>query len=147
MVFPSFPTGTPPLLVILVIIVLAMLTFMERLAKLSGPIGSLARWFQRKQVREVERKSELDTAIDKAVEKRVEQEIKPWKSAIQRLEREVNRLSAKLELKDRETEWLLQYITKVTAWWHRLKIRLAAQGVEVEEEMPEFRGYPPESED
>lgn len=142
----NLPQGTPVWLIIALVIITAILTLSERLAKLSGPIGALARWFQQRQLREVERKAELDEVIDSAVERRVEREIKPWKITIKRLEDQVQRLSEKLELKEeqhrKEIEWLVNYIARVAAWWHRMKIRLAAQGVEIDEDMPVFAEYP-----
>lgn len=51
----DLPEGTPLWLIILVILIPSLLTFSDKAAKIGGPLGSAARWWQNRQQRALER--------------------------------------------------------------------------------------------
>lgn len=150
----QLPAGTPLWLVIAFVFLTTGLTLSEKLVNLKGPVGSLARWWQNRQVREVERESAVQRSINEAVREQVESRTAPLKVEMEEMKKTIRSLSERLEQAEQErareraahraeTKHLTDWIASATAWWHRTKIWLANQGIRVPEDMPEFVDYSP----
>lgn len=150
----QLPPGTPLWIVIAFVVVSFALTVSERLTKFSGPMGTLARWWQNRQVREIERESAVQRTINSAVAEQVEQRTAPLKVEMDEMKKTIKSLSERLEQAETErrqeraahraeTKHLTDWIASATGWWHRTKIWLANQGIKVPEDMPEFVDYSP----
>lgn len=51
----DLPEGTPLWIILALVLIPSLLTFSEKAAKISGPLGALARWWQGRQQRAIER--------------------------------------------------------------------------------------------
>lgn len=92
--------GAPVWLTIVVIVIPMLLTFSKAAGRLPGVLGAASRWWQTRQLREVERSEDLDKAIEAAVKRRVEEELAPIRDRMQRMEDRLKAAEEEVELRD-----------------------------------------------
>ena len=146
MTAPNLPAGTPVWITATIALVAALVTFSPQVAKLGGPIGAAARWFQNRQVREIDRAESVDQAIEAAVQRRVDSEIGPLKRRIETLEADLERERderreerareqrdhrAEVEQLRLERDMYADYAAHTSSWVLPVKVFLKGQGIEL----------------
>lgn len=151
--FDSLPDGTPIWLTIAFLVISAALTFSERAARLKGPLGAAARWWNNRQVHEVKRSLSLDETINEAVEKRVHMRMEPIQGQISdmrdrmhTLQRDLNteRTERKAELAAEraqhqktiqrltaERDLYVDWSAHLQAWWRPVQLWIAENGLQL----------------
>lgn len=92
--------GAPVWLTIVVIVTPMLLTFSKAAGRLPGVLGAASRWWQTRQLREVERSEDLDKAIEDAVARRVEMELAPIRDQMKRMEDRLRAAEEEVALRD-----------------------------------------------
>lgn len=92
--------GAPVWLTIIAIVTPMLLTFSKAAGRLPGVLGAASRWWQTRQLREVERAEDLDKAIEAAVKRRVEEELAPIRERMQRMEDRLKTQEEEIALRD-----------------------------------------------
>lgn len=144
----SLPPGTPIWATGTVGVLMLILTFWERLAKIKGPLGTLARWWNGRQLREVERRTTLNSRIETLVADRVASETKGLRDSLESLKlqvadlqqaREVDKaLIAKLETS--RNQWA-GFAGELTTILYRVRQIFNEHGWEFPEKVPTFHEY------
>lgn len=144
----SLPPGTPIWATGTFGVLFLVLTFWERLAKIKGPLGALARWWNGRQLREVERRTTLNTRIETLVADRVASETKGLRDSLESLKAQVDELQqardadkaliAKLELS--RNQWA-GFAGELTTILYRVRQIFNEQGWEFPEKVPTFHEY------
>ena len=120
----NLPEGTPVWIAAGIVITGAFLSLSEQAAKLSGPLGAAARWWNERQVREVKSQKTLDREINDLVDKRVERVRQEMRASLKHLEAQIEKL--------RETESLQHaYIVWITSHLRRIEVWAADRGLEL----------------
>lgn len=149
----SLPSGTPIWVTIALIVLSAILTFSERVAKISGPIGTVARWWTSRQANEIKRSLSLEETINESVEKRVQMRMEPiqgqitdMRDRIQTLQLDLNieRSERKKELATErvehrktiarlqaERDLYVDWSAHLQAWWRPVQLWIADRGLEL----------------
>ena len=132
---PNLPAGTPVWITATIALIAALVTFSPQVAKLGGPLGAAARWFQNRQLREINRSESVDQAIEAAVQRRVDSEIGPLKQRISDLaadlERERVEHRAEVEKLRIERDMFADYAAHASSWVLPVKVFLNGQGIEL----------------
>lgn len=127
----NLPEGTP-LWVVTIGIVLAMLgMFSKTMQEVKGPLGALARWWGARQVREIERSGDLNTAIEEEVRKRVESALDDVRDRITRLEDDLKNEREARRRDVAEIVLLREYAVEAAKREFALKQFAAANGLEL----------------
>lgn len=132
MAFPTnLPEGTPLWAVTLLVIVFMIGTFSKSMQEVKGPLGSLARWWGAKQLREVEKHGDMASAIDKQVRERVERYAREVDARMTRLEAALDdeREARRRDMK--ELQELRDYAVAAARREFALKQFAAANGLEL----------------
>lgn len=95
--FQNLPAGTPVWVITIFVLGSIGLTFTEKAAKIKGPLGAAARWWNRRQEREVERKQSLDARVEALVSSRVESRMQGFTTGMASLEEQVKTLREDLD--------------------------------------------------
>lgn len=149
----SLPNGTPIWITIALVVLSAILTFSERVAKISGPIGAAARWWTSRQASEVKRSLSLEETINDSVEKRVQMRMEPiqgqitdMRDRIRTLQQDLNieRSERKKELATErvehrktiarlqaERDLYVDWSAHLQAWWRPVQLWIADRGLEI----------------
>ncbi|MCK2200467.1 hypothetical protein [Corynebacterium callunae] len=93
----QLPQGTPVWLTIAIAVTTIFLSFTERAAKLRGPMGAMARWWNDRQIHAVKRQKDLDAHIDDLVEQRTTTRFQELTSDIELLKAQIDQLRTDLE--------------------------------------------------
>lgn len=147
------PAGTPIWITIILIVISAFLTFSERVAKISGPIGALARWWTSRQANAIRRGLSLEETINESVEKRVQMRVEPiqgqitdMRDRIKVLQKDLNteRSERKQELANErdahrrtisqlqtERDLYVDWSAHLQAWWRPVQLWIADAGLEI----------------
>lgn len=141
----SLPPGTPTYIPIIIVIAGAVLTLSERLAKIRGPLGALARWWQDRQLREVDQRISLDQKIQQVVDlatKQLRDDLDSLRKDLddEKEARRRERVEHRRELAENERalDKAMSWIAVATAWYADHLVWLAAQGIEVSEPLPSW---------
>ncbi|AWB84768.1 hypothetical protein [Corynebacterium liangguodongii] len=108
--------GAPVWLTIIVIITPMLLTFSKAAGRLPGVLGAASRWWQTRQLREVERAEDLDKAIDAAVKRRVEEELAPIRDRMRRMEERLKVQEDEIALRDEYILLQARHARNVAEW-------------------------------
>lgn len=142
----ALPEGTPVWLVTSLVVIMALLAFSERVAKVKGPLGSLSRWWSKRQSDEIDRIQAANDRIEEAAERRYGRRLKELEEAIGRLsvaleeERKARRRERK-EMADRyesqmyrtqqERDLFAAWAEHILSWWRVQAQWLAHQGIKL----------------
>lgn len=139
----SLPVGAPLWLTIFVVISGTLLTVSERVAKISGPLGAAARWWQNRAIRKVDQIDSLSARIDDAVRKQVGRKLAPLQEQIDLLKAELTAVRADLQREREEhseaAEKLQREIDLRDEWIvlaHRFKRKTAIAAAEHDLTLP-----------
>ena len=142
----ALPDGTPVWLVTCLVIIMSLLAFSERLAKIRGPLGSLSRWWSKRQSDEIDRIQAANDRIEEAAERRYGRRLKELEDAIGRLsvaleEERKERRRERKELADRyeiqvhriqqERDLFAAWAEHILSWWRGQAQWLAHQGIKL----------------
>ena len=142
----SLPAGTPVWLVLGIVIASSMLVFSERAAKLKGPLGAAARWWEQRQQDEVDRLQSTDERIEAAAERRYGRRMAEMEKQIERLradleaERKARREeraatsrehAAELDRVRLDRDMFAAWSEHILAYWRAQSQWLAANGVQL----------------
>lgn len=120
----QLPPGTPLWLVTAGTIIFLLGILSKQVAEWKNPLGALARWWQSRQLREVERSENLDQAIEAAVKRRVAEEVEPVMKRIKALEKWKKYAEREIGLRDKYAVEVARYISRLDQW-------SAARGLEL----------------
>lgn len=125
------PEGSPLWLIAVAVVVPMLLTFVKGMADVSGPLGALARWWEKRNVRKAKNVIELDEVLAEAVDKRVEWQVAPLKKEVAALERDI-REERRLRIEgEQEISLLREYAVVAVRREFLLSQFLAQHGLEV----------------
>lgn len=142
----QLPPGTPLWISSTLVVLSALLLFSERAAKIKGPLGALARWWDQRQQDEVDRLLSTDTRIEAAAERRygkrmaeMEDQLKTLRTDLE-AERQARRDDRVVMTREHEAEKATLRLDRdlyaswgehLLAWWRAQSQFLAASGVEL----------------
>lgn len=137
----SLPPGISIYVTGAIAVALGALTFVERAAKIKGPLGSLARWWNERQIREVTRRATLNERIESLVDDRVKSETKGLRDAVESLRRQVGELQKDQAATARDRDLWADYAAELTAILYRTRQWAAEKGLELPERIPRFHEF------
>lgn len=142
----QLPPGTPLWITSAVVMLSALMLFSERAAKLQGPLGALARWWDQRQQDEVDRLLSTDNRIEAAAERRygsrmaeMEESIKTLRADLE-AERQARRDDRVAMTREHEAEKVTLRLDRdlyaswsehLLAWWRAQSQWLAANGIQL----------------
>ncbi|MCK2199208.1 hypothetical protein [Corynebacterium callunae] len=157
----QLPQGTPVWLTIAIAVVTIFLGLTERAAKLRGPLGAMARWWNERQIHAVKRQKSLDVHINSLVEQRTATIFQELTKDIEQLKSQVEELRGNLQSEReawrKEREQLVvqhakelaeirhseqqkhEYIVMITSTLRRIEIWAADLGIALPP--PPFQSY------
>ena len=127
----NLPAGSPLWLVAAVVLTPLLLTFLKGLKDVAGPIGWLARRWDSRQVRAVEKMSDLDKAMQEAVDKRVEMQVKPLRERINELTDDLRQEREVRERGEEQISLLREYSILAVKREFQIAQYLAQNGLEM----------------
>lgn len=157
----DLPEGTPIWVTGFLGALLIVLTLSEKLMKFKGPLGTLARLWHNRQIREVERRATLNARIEKLVADRVHSETQGMRTETLGMRKSIEDLTRKVadleaardsdkkriaELEDSRTLWAA-FATELTEILLRVRQRLAEHGLDMPEKIPTFAQFHARSRD
>lgn len=140
----SLPDGTPLWFTLTFVAISSLLLFSERVAKIKGPMGSLARWWEDRQQSEIDRIQDANDRIEDAAKRRYGFRINQLEDSMARLESELKeeRADRKRERKEmsdryegqiiraqRERDLFAAWAEHILSWWRVQAQWLAQQGI------------------
>lgn len=93
---PNLPEGTPVWATVVLALLMMFLALSERVAKLRGPLGAVARWWNSRQLRELQGKRDLDAKIDEIADDRVKRQLESFQATFTTVEAQAAQLSRDL---------------------------------------------------
>lgn len=127
----NLPAGSPLWLVAAVVLTPLLLTFLKGLKDVAGPIGWLARRWDSRQVRAVEKLSDLDKAMQEAVDKRVELQVNPLRERVNELTEDLRQEREIRERGEVQIQLLRDYAIVATQREFQMAQYLAKNGLEM----------------
>ena len=125
------PEGSPLWLIAVAVVVPMLLTFVKGMADVSGPLGALARWWEKRNIRKVKNVVELDEVLAETVDSRVEWKVAPLKEKVASLERDIKE-ERRLRIEgEQEITLLREYAVVAVRREFLLSQFLAQHGLEV----------------
>lgn len=148
------PEGLPPWIVSGASIIFLCLLLWKRLAEVKGPLGTLARLWERRQIRAIENDLALGVSFQELVDQRVDSRTKGIQETLERLEGQVKELqearaadqvriereaTARRAAEESRDQWSA-YASKLTMILHRVRQILAEHGIPMEH-VPSFSEF------